>query len=428
MRGVRRIVRALVFLALSGVVIFTLYNVLFLKPGVEGLESLGKLSRKKEVSLIVSPRAYVDKVTVRAVQGSKEVVIFEGKLPSGVNEIRFTVEPSKLGLDDGEAVIKVELTRFFLLKKTFELRAKVDTQPPKIQIIHAPYTVLQGGSGAIRVKMSEPGELSVEVGGRRFRSYMVKDRTYIALFGVPVSASSEDVIKVVAVDEAGNRTLLPLGTRIKKNNFKTVWIELQDKERVVATKLDAIAGGESEDTDFVSLFKKVNEDVRKRNEEEIRQIGRKSEPRRFWKGRFLQLMNSKVLSKYGERRRYTYGGKLISKSWHLGYDLASVRNAKVVAANSGRVVFARYLGIYGNTVIIDHGYGLMSLYAHLEDFEVKEGEIVKKGQTIGYTDTTGLAFGDHLHFGILIDGYEVTPLEWWDENWIRTRIEPVFSE
>ena len=428
MRGIKKLIRTLVFLALIGVVGFTLYNTFFLKPKVEGLESLEKLPKKKEISLVVSPRAYVDRVVVRAIQGSREVVLFEGKLPSRVNEVRFTVEPKKLGLRDGEARVEVELRRFLLLKESFELKAKIDTQPPRIHLIYAPYTVLQGGSGGIRARLSEPVELYVEVGGERFRSYKVGEDVYIALFGVPVNTSPKDVIKIVAIDEVGNKTVLPLGTGIKRNNFKTVWIELKGREKIITPKLHTILGGELEDTDFVSLFKKVNEEIRKQNEEKIRQIGSRSEPQRFWKGKFLQLRNSKVLSRYGERRRYTYRGKLISKSWHLGYDLASVKNARVVAANSGKVVFAGDLGIYGNTIIIDHGYGLMSLYAHLADFKVKEGEVVRKGQVIGYTDTTGLAFGDHLHFGILVDGYEVTPLEWWDRKWIRTRIEPIFSE
>ncbi len=428
MQGIRKLIRTVVFLALIGIVGFTVYNVFFLKPRVEGLENLKKLPKKKEVSLIVSPRAYVDRVSVVAIQGSREVVLFEGKLPSRVNEVSFTVEPKELGLKDGDARIVVELRRFFLLKDSFEVRAKIDTQPPRIQLIYAPYMVLQGGSGGIRARLSEPAELYVEVGGRKFRSYRVGDNVYISLFGVPVTASPRDVIKVVAVDDVGNRTVLPLGTGIKRNNFKTVWIELRGKERVITAKLHTIVGGDLENIDFVSLFKKVNEEVRKQNEEKIRQIGSKSEPQRFWRGKFLQLRNSKVLSRYGEKRRYTYRGRLISKSWHLGYDLASVKNARVVAANTGKVVFAGDLGIYGNTVIIDHGYGLMSLYAHLADFKVKEGDIVRKGQLIGYTDTTGLAFGDHLHFGILIDGYEVTPLEWWDRKWIRTRIEPAFSE
>ncbi len=428
MAGLKRLIRTIVFLALLGIVGFTLYNVFLLKPKVENLDQLEKLPKKKEISLIVTPRAYVDKVIVTALQGSREVLLFEGKLPRHVNEVTFTVEPGKLGLKEGSARIVVELIRFYVLRDTFEVQALVDTQPPRVQILYAPYTVLQGGSGGIRVRLSEPARLYVEVGGRRFRSFRVSEKTYVALFGVPVDTSPRDVIKVVAVDEVGNRTVIPLGTGIKRNRFRTITIELRGKERVIEPKLHAILGGDAEGASFVELFRKVNEEVRRENERKIAEIGGRSAEQRYWRGRFIQMRGSKVLSKYGEKRRYTYRGKLVSRSRHMGYDLASVKNAKVPAANSGVVVFAGDLGIYGNTVIIDHGYGLMSLYAHLADFRVSEGEFVKKGQVIGITDMTGLAFGDHLHFGILIDGYEVTPLEWWDSKWIRTRIEPVFSE
>ncbi|NPA41168.1 MAG: M23 family metallopeptidase [Aquificae bacterium] len=427
MKGIKKLIRTFVFLALFAIILFTLYNLFFLKPQVKNLQALEKLPRKKEVSLVITPKAYVEKITVLAVQDGKEVIIFEGKLPQRTNEITFTVQPKKLGLKDGSAKVVVELRRFFILKDSFEVNSVVDTQPPRVNITYAPYTVLQGGSGGIKVKLSEPAQLYVEVGGRKFRSYEVSENTYIVLFGVPVDTSPKDAIKVVAVDNVGNKTVIPLGTGIKRNRFQSFKIELKGKEQLILPKLHAILGGEQEE-DFVKLFKKVNEEVREENEKKIAQIGSKSSDRRFWKGAFIQMKNSKVISKYGEKRTYTYGGKVISKSRHMGYDLASVKNAPVPASNHGVVVFAGDLGIYGNTVIIDHGYGLMSLYAHLADFKVKEGDAVKKGQIIGFTDTTGLAFGDHLHFGILIDGYEVTPLEWWDPKWIRTRIEPLFSE
>ena len=426
----KKIIRIFVFLALAGVLAFTGYNVFFLKPKVHNLDKLEKLPRKKEISLLVSPRAYVDRVTVKAIQGMKEVILFDGKLPETINEITFIVEPKKIGLSDGSALIRVTLRRFVILKETFEVKTLIDTQPPRVRLLWAPYMVIQGGSGGIKAQLSEDADLWVEVGGRKFRSYPVPDRENqrIALFGVPVETSTRDVIKVVAVDLAGNRTVIPLGTGIKKNRFKKFRIELKGKENLITPKLFTIIAGETDKLDFVSAFKEVNEKIRKINEEKISEIGQKSSPVKRWKGRFLQLKNSKVLSYYGEKRSYYYNGKYISSSRHLGYDLASVKNAPVPAANSGVVVFAGDLGIYGNSVIIDHGYGLMSLYAHMADFRVKEGEEVKKGQIIGVTDSTGLAFGDHLHFGILISGYEVTPIEWWDAKWIRTRIDPLFSD
>ncbi|MGH9581759.1 MAG: M23 family metallopeptidase, partial [Bryobacteraceae bacterium] len=87
-----------------------------------------------------------------------------------------------------------------------------------------------------------------------------------------------------------------------------------------------------------------------------------------------------------------------------------------------RVKPAGPLGIYGNCVIIDHGYSLDSLYGHMSKLLVKPGEMVKKQQQIGISGSTGMAFGDHVHFSMLIDGIEVNPKEWWDPHWIQDRI------
>jgi murein DD-endopeptidase MepM/ murein hydrolase activator NlpD len=94
----------------------------------------------------------------------------------------------------------------------------------------------------------------------------------------------------------------------------------------------------------------------------------------------------------------------------------------VPAANDGRVVWAENLGIYGNCVVVDHGYGLQSIYGHLSEFAVKNGDMVKKGQPLGKSGSTGLAGGDHLHFSMQVDGVQVNPIEWWDEHWIKDRI------
>jgi murein DD-endopeptidase MepM/ murein hydrolase activator NlpD len=72
--------------------------------------------------------------------------------------------------------------------------------------------------------------------------------------------------------------------------------------------------------------------------------------------------------------------------------------------------------------VVDHGWGLQTLYGHLSTIEVKEGDEVKKGQELGRSGATGLALGDHLHFEVLIQGISVTPVEWWDGKWIRDHV------
>ena len=88
----------------------------------------------------------------------------------------------------------------------------------------------------------------------------------------------------------------------------------------------------------------------------------------------------------------------------------------------GVVSFVGDLGIYGNAVMIDHGLGLSTLYGHLSSIDVKEGDQIKKEQIIGKTGETGLAVGDHLHFGVYLQGIPVLPLEWWDEKWLRDNV------
>ena len=92
------------------------------------------------------------------------------------------------------------------------------------------------------------------------------------------------------------------------------------------------------------------------------------------------------------------------------------------SANGGKVVFTGFLGIYGETVIIDHGMGLQTLYSHLRQIDVKEGQSVKKGDILGKTGVTGLAVGDHLHFGMVLSGLEVIPIEWWDAKWLEDNV------
>jgi murein DD-endopeptidase MepM/ murein hydrolase activator NlpD len=142
----------------------------------------------------------------------------------------------------------------------------------------------------------------------------------------------------------------------------------------------------------------------------------------LWEGAFQPLGGSQVESSFADFRTYLYGGKDVDKQVHLGFDLAKTANAPVTASNHGKVLFAEELGIYGNTVIVDHGMGVQSLYAHLSSFAVKDGDAVKKGQTLGASGQTGLAGGDHLHFSMMVNGQFVNATEWWDPHWIEDRI------
>ncbi len=128
------------------------------------------------------------------------------------------------------------------------------------------------------------------------------------------------------------------------------------------------------------------------------------------------------MASFADRRTYVHAGSEIDHQTHLGFDLAATARTPVPAANRGIVLLARYFGIYGNTVVLDHGFGLMTIYSHLSSIEAKEGQTLERGAILGLTGKTGLAGGDHLHFSTLVGGLPVTPAEWWDAHWIRDRV------
>ncbi|MGD8847827.1 MAG: M23 family metallopeptidase, partial [Desulfobacteraceae bacterium] len=160
----------------------------------------------------------------------------------------------------------------------------------------------------------------------------------------------------------------------------------------------------------------------RKNYEEIVKVTSQSEAKMHWKGAFVRLPGAANRAGYADHRKYLYKGKTIDNQTHMGVDLASLKSSPIPAANTGKVVHADNIGIYGRTVIIDHGFGLFSLYAHLSNIDVSVGQMVSKGDIIGNTGTTGLAGGDHLHFSMLVHHTFINPIEWWDSHWVQDNI------
>ena len=185
---------------------------------------------------------------------------------------------------------------------------------------------------------------------------------------------------------------------------------------------DEEVNAETDVADLLDVYLFINREVRRQNRDSIAALAGQTAPRRLWDGPFRQLANTQVESGFADHRTYLYGGDEVDQQVHLGFDLASTVNAPVAAANTGTVIFADYLGIFGNCVVIDHGLGLQSLYAHLSSIDVAVGDAVELDAVIGRSGQTGLAGGDHLHFAMLLQGRPVTPMEWWDPQWIEDRI------
>ncbi|MBT8764059.1 M23 family metallopeptidase [Desulfohalobiaceae bacterium Ax17] len=297
-----------------------------------------------------------------------------------------------------------------------------DTKAPLISLVSKKHNLSQGGAGLVVYKVSEDvTQTGVEVGKYFFPAYKQKNGLYYCLFAYPYDARpGEDMPTITALDLAENKAKSGFYYHLNKRKFRHDKINISD--RFLKAKMPQFQSIFPEEKDLLHLFLRVNQDLRAKNRQELRKIGLKTADHFLFTGQFLRQPNAARKASFGDHRSYYYQGQLIDKQVHLGIDLASLAQAPVPAANNGKVVFAGFLGIYGQVVIIDHGLGLQSLYAHLSQIDVQEGESVRKGQIIGRTGSTGMAGGDHLHFGIVISGLPVNPVEWWDLNWLKNNI------
>ncbi|HWP86176.1 MAG TPA: M23 family metallopeptidase [Terriglobia bacterium] len=303
----------------------------------------------------------------------------------------------------------------------------VRSQPPTIEVRSGLLYINQGGSEMALYRVSDTAvESGVRVGTYFFPGFpraggQPGDR--IALFAFPYDAPPETPAQIVARDEAGNEAVARFPHRVMPKTFRRRDIVIDDSflQSVVPAILSHTPDLQDQG-DLLKNFLMMNGTLRERNRQRMAEIARQTASEMLWEGPFLQLANSAVESQFADHRSYFYRGEKVDEQTHLGFDLATVQHDAVKASNSGVVVFAGYLGIFGNTIILDHGLGLQTLYSHLSSFSVKAGDKVAKGQEIARSGSTGLAGGDHLHFTTLLHGLEVNPIEWWDERWVRQHI------
>jgi murein DD-endopeptidase MepM/ murein hydrolase activator NlpD len=310
--------------------------------------------------------------------------------------------------------------------KVEEISLPVRLTPPPLNVTSTQIYVAQGGCEVVTYRVGESSiRDGVQAGSWWFPGYPLpgggkQDR--FALFAVPYDMAQPNV-RLVAEDAAGNEAEMGFIDKFFTKSFKSDTIQITDAfmGKVVPEILSQ--SPELKDRgDLLDNYLAINRDLRQKDGEVLKSLAAKSNPAFLWTKPFLLMPNSKVMATFAERRTYKYQGREIDHQDHLGFDLAVTKQAPVPAANDGIVAYAKFFGIYGNAVVIDHGYGLMSIYGHLSSIAVTEGQKVGRGDIIGRTGETGLAGGDHLHFCTLLQGLPVDPVEWWDGHWIRDRI------
>jgi murein DD-endopeptidase MepM/ murein hydrolase activator NlpD len=400
---------------------------------------------------VETPKARFSRLDITLEQNGKSTALFSLASPGSAtltqetpDRIRISRPIGKRAMPDLQAgaariVVTAARTTLFGLR-TKEASAIRDLtarfNPPRIAAVSTHQYVNLGGSEMIVYSVSPPDVTSgVLVGDMFYPGFPASGSGMkttdpglrVAFFALLYDQDLMTPVRLMARDDAGNHVQASFDYKPFTKKFTKGRVELNDAflHRVVPEILERspeLKIAVRADEDYLPAFLKINNDLRRMDAEKIVALAKQTAPEMLWKGPFIPLGNAKVESKFADHRTYYYEKKEVDQQVHLGFDLAVTKQIPVLAGNNGKVVYADFLGIYGNCIVIDHGMGVQSLYGHLSSIDVKPGDAVTRGQQIGRSGMTGLAAGDHLHFAILLQGNPVNPVEWWDPHWVEDRV------
>jgi murein DD-endopeptidase MepM/ murein hydrolase activator NlpD len=359
----------------------------------------------------------------------KREVILEVAPPRGA----FTMKDKAIELMvQAQDISKWNFLKGNLAQQTFKL--KIDKKRPNVAIVANSYKISRGGSALVVFKVADDNLKNIYILSNHKKHFKAepfyKKGYYIALLAWPVKDSGFRA-SVVATDLAGNVTKSYIPLYLKNKDYRLSKIKLSDK--FLNGKIAELADRFEETqgvTNKLKQFKIINEDVRAKNNALIHKITSDVPDvmiSNFKIKRMYPLKNGALVAHFGDHRKYYYKGKLVSQAYHLGLDLASHAMAPIVTQNGGEVVFANDNGLYGNMLALSHGLGLYTIYGHCSSFDVSQGEDVAPNSKIASTGKSGYAMGDHLHFGVLVQGIEVRPQEWMDKQWIKLNISDIIK-
>jgi murein DD-endopeptidase MepM/ murein hydrolase activator NlpD len=415
----------------AGVLVLLVFGVIFFS-GKEAAIKLAKpapaIGAATSISVEAGGPVGVKAFSAVVEQGDNSQLVYEDDTPSsqpariytftaGRKQVPFLKEgPAKL-------VLKAKSNDLRGATKTLTLDIQVVLKPPTVSADGFQHYINQGGAELVVLDLGGNWtEAGVKVANYSVGSFSMpgepdSSNHRFSLFPFSWDVSPDTIPLAFARNGAGTEVTTPFTVRLFPKKFRSSDIIVTDDNlRKVVGDLDPDGSGS-----LPERFVKLNRDLRRANTQQIYELRTHTEKRILWSGPFIPVKGTRE-SFFADRRSYLYKGRKIDEQVHLGYDLAQTAHTPVKAANSGKVIYADRLGIYGNCVIIDHGYSLQSLYGHMSRILVKVGDTLTKQQQIGVSGSTGMAFGDHVHFSMLIGGYQVDPKEWWDEHWIHDRI------
>jgi murein DD-endopeptidase MepM/ murein hydrolase activator NlpD len=252
-------------------------------------------------------------------------------------------------------------------------------------VVHAfsteviPSEIHNGDAFLVKVKDTETfPEASFK--GRRLFFNKCGDGCYMAIGAVGLK-TSPGTYRII-VKDGKERSKVSLNVKAAK--FSVLRITLPEKK--VFLSPEDLERAEQEEKRLMSIWQKISE--------------------KFWEGSFIYPLENELSTQFGTKR-------IINKkkiSIHGGLDIRGKEGDEIRASNKGKVVLAEGLFFGGNTVILDHGQGIFTVYMHLSGFNVKQGDDVSRGDIIGFVGSTGRSSGPHLHFGVKVFDISVNPV------------------
>ncbi len=252
-----------------------------------------------------------------------------------------------------------------------------------LEVRVAPESPQLGETISVWIELDDPSTPpTVTLNGEAYPAFALQANRYRALLPTtPLDAPGRLVLRVAGDGEVSN---LALNLRGRSFPTQRLWLR-GGGSNATQTELDRVAA-----------FKQI------------------VTPEKLWNGAFRRPSGGRVSTIFGVRRYYN--GDFAENYYHRGVDYAAGRGAPVIAPAAGivRLIGRESQGfrVHGNTVGLDHGQGVLSIFLHLNQIDVREGQRVEAGQRLGTVGSTGASTGPHLHWGLYVHGEAIDPVPW----------------
>ncbi len=443
-RNSSSVISWLIMAGLVGGALFVYNSALFERdvPNVSLKNDNGYWNLRKPLNINISDISGVKSYHVTLKTSSDETVLYNEQFISPKDSVDINVKPPRSAYTLSDKDIKIVVEAVDASKWNFmagnkiirEFELKIDKKRPELSIVGNSYKISKGGSAIVIFKAGDENLEDIYIKtnyGKKFKAQpFYKEGYYISLVAWPVTQNTFRA-DITVTDSAQNTSKSYIPLYLKNKHYKVSNISIKDK--FLKGKIADLAYEFSQTQgieDSLEQFKTINENVRRENEDLIHEITSKVSDKMisdFNVNKMYPLKNAQVVAQFGDHRKYSYNGQYLSESYHLGLDLASNALAKIEPQNAGEVVYANYNGIYGNMPIVDHGLGLYTLYGHCSSINANRGDVIEANSHLANTGKSGYAMGDHLHFGVLVQGVEVRPQEWMDMTWVKLNITDVID-